>query len=444
MNNKKLLLIILILFIISRIIVHLFGIYPNLLFGYWQTLHYKLLSDDLIRSLIYLHSEPILWNLLLGLSLKIFKQDHQLMSYFFYFYHFILSFLIIYYSIQIADFFKSTFKVKFLLSIFLIFSPNLVYYENWIFYSHSTCFLFFQLTYFLLQFFKKNEFKYEVLIYLNLLLLTLLWKLFHPLIIFLFFILLHKNFKFNKSFLIFLLFFIISITPIIKNKIIFGFFSNGSLIGLNLAQTIPSKIDSRFFDNDKKFNDCTFSITKEDENNYFIEFSKNRNELNHPSLIGELSEKNNLGGIYKSKKCILIFVDYIKKHPLLWLESRFINILISHGKLAIDHGYSPLNWNKVKLSFLVNFIKSNIFLKYFQATLLIMYMLTIYIFIIYKILFSSEKNYIKKSFICIFSLYCYLLFVGHLFNGWEQERFLYTGFVLQVIFINFILKKLIF
>jgi hypothetical protein len=58
----------------------------------------------------------------------------------------------------------------------------------------------------------------------------------------------------------------------IKNKIIFGFFSNGSLVGLNLTQTIPSKFKADFIDIDKNVNLCTFNITERDENNYFIKF----------------------------------------------------------------------------------------------------------------------------------------------------------------------------
>jgi hypothetical protein len=88
-------------------------------------------------------------------------------------------------------------------------------------------------------------------------------------------------------------------------------------------------------------------------------------------------------------------------------------------------------------------MKSSDFSKYLMAIALIIFMFVIYIFLIYRFYFSKEKIFIKKSLFCIFALYSYLVFVGHFFNGWEQERFLYTGFVLQIIFINFIIKKLV-
>lgn len=82
MNNKKLIFIIFLLFIFSRIIIYFSGIHPNLLFGYWQTLDYILLSQDLIRSLIYLHSEPVLWNFFLGYH-KNFQRKFKICCLFF-------------------------------------------------------------------------------------------------------------------------------------------------------------------------------------------------------------------------------------------------------------------------------------------------------------------------------------------------------------------------
>ena len=76
-------------------------------------------------------------------------------------------------------------------------------------------------------------------------------------------------------------------------------------------------------------------------------------------MVGNLSGKNNLGGIYKSKECLQIFFNYIVENPFQWLESRFYNLLLSHGKLSIDHGYAPTNWDKTKLHSFIKFIKSN-------------------------------------------------------------------------------------
>jgi len=63
-----------------------------------------------------------------------------------------------------------------------------------------------------------------------------------------------------------------------------------------------------------------------------------------------------------------------------------------------------------------------------------------YLFFIKKIFFSKENLINRKVFFTIFSLYSYMLFMGHFFNSWEQERFMYAGMVLYLIYIRYLLK----
>jgi hypothetical protein len=59
-------------FALSRLVAHrAFGLrFDGAVLGYWQVLDLPLLRDDLLRSLFYLHSQPPLFNLALGLVLK--------------------------------------------------------------------------------------------------------------------------------------------------------------------------------------------------------------------------------------------------------------------------------------------------------------------------------------------------------------------------------------
>ena len=444
----------LIIFLISKSIIFYIGIKPNMGFAYWQILDISLLHNDLMQSLLYLHSEPILWNLLLGLSLKLFNGNITNITSFIYIFHISLSYLIVHYTYKILIELKFSKRIIFIVILFLIFSPNIIYYENWIFYSHLTCFLFFQLFYFIIKIFKDYSLKIELLIYCNLLVLTLTWKLFHPIIIilfFLFFLFFIKNFLKSKSIIFFLIFFTLSMLQTVKNKIVFGFFSSGSLIGLNLAQTVSFAnigdgkgfYEINFPEGILKSNymSCDFSISKENEENYFILFDKKRENFSHESLVGEKSRKNNVGGIFKSKKCLKIATEHILNNPVIWMKSRFMNILRSHSKFAIDHGYKPLGWDNY-FGFVKTF-KANNFTRVIQVIVLLTYMLSIYLFYLKKIFFSKEELFVKKSFFCIFTFYGYIVFIGHFLNGWEQERFLYTGFALQIIFIAYLFKKLI-
>jgi hypothetical protein len=65
-------LVLLAVFALSRTLARWgFGLrFDGAIFGYWQVLDLPLLRDDLLRSLVYLHSQPPLFNLALGLVLK--------------------------------------------------------------------------------------------------------------------------------------------------------------------------------------------------------------------------------------------------------------------------------------------------------------------------------------------------------------------------------------
>jgi predicted neutral ceramidase superfamily lipid hydrolase len=68
----------------------------------------------------------------------------------------------------------------------------------------------------------------------------------------------------------------------------------------------------------------------------------------------------------------------------------------------------------------------------------ILYMLFFYVFFLRKIV---NKNDFQKSSLLIIFIYLFCNLVSHLFNGYEQERFMYQFLILHIIFIsNFILN----
>ncbi len=71
--DKRSVLFLTVLFLASRAVFFALGVRFDAapLAGYWQYLDPKLLEDDLLRSVFYLHSQPPLFNLFLGFVLKI-------------------------------------------------------------------------------------------------------------------------------------------------------------------------------------------------------------------------------------------------------------------------------------------------------------------------------------------------------------------------------------
>ena len=67
-------------------------------------------------------------------------------------------------------------------------------------------------------------------------------------------------------------------------------------------------------------------------------------------------------------------------------------------------------------------------------------MLAIYSYFFYFILFKKNIFNYKKTLFLILFTYSWVLIVGHLLNGYEQERMLYTGLSIHLIFWLSIIK----
>ena len=158
MKKLSTILVLISLLTISRIIIYNYlGItlsQPS--YGY-HLLEISLLKDDLFSSLIYLHSQPFLWNLFNGILVKIFNADIDKISIFYNLYHYILTLLVIYYSIKIAGEFNLTYRSKLLLVFFVGLNPTVIFFENIFAYAHTTLFFFTLITYSIIKFFKSNN-----------------------------------------------------------------------------------------------------------------------------------------------------------------------------------------------------------------------------------------------------------------------------------------------
>jgi len=100
---------------------------------YWQYLDEELLKNDLLHSLLYLHSQPPLFNLFLGLVLKVGGENATLVLQIAY----MAMGLVLYwsvFSVQVGlGIGRST---AFLTSTVFALSPSCVLYENWLFYTY--------------------------------------------------------------------------------------------------------------------------------------------------------------------------------------------------------------------------------------------------------------------------------------------------------------------
>ena len=94
-SNNFCLSIIFFVFICSRLIIfYFFGIEPSKTISqYWQLFHLELLHKDLFNTLIYSHTQPFLWNLIVGGFLKLNNGNESFTIMSMLFFNFILSIL---------------------------------------------------------------------------------------------------------------------------------------------------------------------------------------------------------------------------------------------------------------------------------------------------------------------------------------------------------------
>ena len=427
--KNKFIFLVFIFFFTRIIIYNYFEIQintPN--YGY-HLLDISLLKNDLFNSLIYLHSQPPFWNLFNGIIAKIMNGEINLISKFFNIYHCFLTLLIIYFFIKILREFYLNNKIELFIFFFITLNPSIIFFENIFSYAHTTLFFFTLTTYNIIKLFKTNNYKYEIYIYLNILILIFTWILFQPillLIVFLSIRLLRKNSK--KVFFVFSLIFIISLSPMIKNKIIFGVLTPSSKSGVDFGTVF---YDWRDYCGDPQ---KEMGIYKK---KYFEEYN---NTFDHPSLVGEKSGYNNLGIIVLGKNCFKVTLKRIIQNPLVYLEDRGKAFLASHGKFAFDYVYpNPIGWKKYYEN--VSNLYKNKKVKLSRQAIIFTIMMYIYFTILHFIFFSKNNNELKKGLLVSSIPYIYLLSVGTLGAANEQERILYTGFVVYILFFIILLRK---
>jgi hypothetical protein len=133
-------------------------------------------------------------------------------------------------------------------------------------------------------------------------------------------------------------------------------------------------------------------------------------------------------------------LNRIFDEPLIYIEGRARAFLASHGKFAFDYMHpNPIGWKKY-YNYLDNLYK-NKKIKLFRQILVFSIMMYIYFTILNFLILKKNEIKLRKGLFLSAVLYAYLLSVGTLAAGTEQERILYTGFVINVLFFILFLKK---
>lgn len=231
------------IFVLSRCIYFFAGIRFDVapLLWFWQFIDPVLLKKHLLQSIYYQHTQPPLFNLMVGWILKIAPNSEILA--------FQSLYLVLGLILSIFTFFTmlrlgvSARLAAFLTALFVV-SPSSILYENWLFYTYPVTTFLILGAYFLHRFFSTERLRDGLIFFTFVGLCVFTRSLFH-LLWFLGILLLVVNAgrHFIKTILVSSsLPFLIVCLMFVKNWFLWGEFTNSTWLGMSLFKVASSKV----------------------------------------------------------------------------------------------------------------------------------------------------------------------------------------------------------
>jgi hypothetical protein len=246
--SRKDILILFAAFVLSRIIVHLFGLefQFDALYKYWQYLNISTLKDNLLIGVYYDHTQPPVFNLFLGFILKITGDAAPLVFAIFF------KLVSLANALLLLSILKKVVNRGFLpigISLLYLLSPATLVFENELFYTSFVSLLFLVACYNIVKLGNVINWKRTTGILLPLVLICLTRSMYHLLLLVILSAVLiyscRKRQNIRKLVIGSCFAILLTSSWYVKNYFIFGQFSTSSWIGMNMARNI-------FHDNEVK------------------------------------------------------------------------------------------------------------------------------------------------------------------------------------------------
>lgn len=309
-------------FIVSRILLHFAGVrfQYDALYQYWQYLDVWTLKNNLLKGVWYDHTQPPVFNLFLGLVLKI-APDYSGWIFAGFFKLITLSNALLLLSIV-----QKTTGHRWLplvISLFYLLSPGTMVFENELFYTGLITFLFLVSVFYLLRLGSGISWKNAIGVFLPLTIICLTRSMYH--VAFLFVIAAWLICRNRKQQQISRLYITATLSVLLvggwylKNKLIFGEFSASSWLGMNMARNIFH--DSEFTDSSKIESIPPFSPISDYKRFISGELEAKYAGLNDRDLLQEwkndsLRNEKHISYIEVSNQYKKAGIEHIKQKPL--------------------------------------------------------------------------------------------------------------------------------
>jgi hypothetical protein len=320
-------LIITAVFIVSRMIALSFGLHMDIraLAAYWQYLDMDTLKNHLLTGIWYDHAQPPLFNLCLGMVLKIGGSQTILL------FTLILKLISLVNAILLFTIIKKIVRVEYiplLITLIYIFSPATLVFENELFYTTFISLLLLISVFNMIRLVESCKSWHVFGVLFPLILLCMTRSVFHIfwllLIIALLLLYCRKKPVLNILIQVSLAGIILVGSWYVKNKIIFGKFTNSTWLGMNLARNV-------FHDHEEK--DSTLieayaPFSKISVYRKFVDpqFENRYQGLNNRDLLSELKNdsfinETEVSYIPVSDLYQKASIGYIGKHPGDYLKN---------------------------------------------------------------------------------------------------------------------------
>ena len=404
--------------LVSRLITYALGLMPDpaIVIDHWQHIDLRFLASDPIGSLWALHTQPPLWNAILALAVALVGPDGDAVTTVMYGFNLVLTAGA---GLLFLDILRRFGFSQLVATIFIcvsILSPNILYFETYIFYPHFTFFLVTLLLWLLMQV-KRDGALWPVAGALGVLTaLSLTWAIFHPAFVAIAGAALlwwSRGWSLARAarpvIAIAILATGVCALPTLKNLAIYGVPSASTWIGLNLAQTIPGGQTGEFVH-------CDFDTAHREA------IAANPGLPTDNALLTQTWKRpgapnmNHIGMIATSQRCLDMTKNVILHDPIGWFAYR-INVLVgTHQLPPSNYNADPLGWDAI---FGPAERLTDSFGTISRISMTLWYLVLLYVGL--KLIRTNPPLYLS-----LFGVIVYFTLASHFLNGGEQARMRYT------------------
>lgn len=403
---------------LSRLATHVMGLAPDpaIVIDHWQHIDLRLLHADPIGALWNLHTQPPLWNGILAAVVAFTGPDGDAATSAVYGLNLLMTAGAGLLFLDILRRFGFSPLAATVFTCISILSPNILYFETYVFYPHFTFFLVTLLVWLLMQV-KRGGPLWPVAGALGVLAaLALTWAIFHPGFVALAGVALlawSRGFTLAPAarpvIALAALAVGIAALPTIKNTVIYGVPSASTWIGFNIAQTVPGGQSG-----DLAL--CDFETAHRN-----AVAAHPGSPADHPLLTQTWKRPgapnmNHAGMIAASQHCLDLMKGAILSDPIGWTASRIGVLVGTHQLPPSNYNADPLGWDAIfgpaeRLTASFGQIS--------RITMTLWYLLLIWAAV--KCIRINPPLYLS-----LLGVICYFTLASHFLNGGEQARMRYT------------------